>query len=399
MGEHAFLMLELGLLLLVLGALGTIAWRVGVSAVPLFLLAGLAFGEGGVFAVAQAGEFLDVAAELGVVLLLLSLGLEFSADEFSQALRRHTPSGIVDFLLNATPGFVAGMLLGLPWQGSLALAGVTWISSSGIVSRTISDLGRLGNRETPSVLSILVLEDIAMAVFLPLLGVSLAGGSPAEAVSGVLLASGVVLGVLYLSRRLSARLNVFLTHTKDEQVLLRILGLTLVVAGVSELVGASAAVGAFLVGLAAPQEAADRARPILRPLRHLFGALFFLSFGYHVDPASIPSVLPAAVSLAVVTTATKLITGWFAAGRDGVATRGRVRAGTALVARGEFSIVIAGLAVAAGVSDISSVATAYVLLLAVCGPIMARYADSLARPVSRLEARLTSGKPGPAQPG
>jgi CPA2 family monovalent cation:H+ antiporter-2 len=387
MSEHAALLLELGLLLLVLGGVGALAWRIGISAVPMFLLAGLAFGEGGVFAAETVGDFLATSAEIGVVLLLLSLGLEFSADEFAAALRRHTPSGVVDFVLNATPGFVAGALLGLPWQGSMAMAGVTWISSSGIVSRTLRDLGRLGNRETPSVLSILVLEDIAMAVFLPLLSVFLIGGGPGAAARGVALAMGVVLLVLWLSRRLAPQLTAFLSHTNDEQVMLRLLGLTLLVAGIAEAVGASAAVGAFLVGLAAPPEAAARIRPILRPLRDLFGAIFFLHFGYDIDPSLILPVLPAALGLAVVTALTKLVTGWYAAGRDGVGVRGRVRAGTALVSRGEFSVVIAGLAVTAGIGDIGPLATSYVLVLAVAGPIMTRYAAEVARPVERVLLR------------
>lgn len=392
MGEHAALLLELGLLLLVLGGLGTLSWRVGISAVPLYLLAGLAFGEGGLLPAERAGEFLELAAQLGVVLLLLGLGLEFSAEEFNNALRRHAPSGVVDFVLNAPPGLIAGWLLGLPWPGVVAMAGITWISSSGIISRTLGDLGRLANRETPAVLSILVLEDIAMAVYLPLLGVLLIGGAASQAVVSVLIAVGVVLGVLILSRRLSGLLNRLLSHSDDEQVMLRLLGIALLVAGVTEWVGASAAVGAFLVGLAIPDESAQRARVLMRPLRDLFGAAFFLSFGFGVDPANIVPVLPGALTLAAVTMATKVGTGWFAAGRDGVATRGRIRAGTALVARGEFSIVVAGLAVASGISTIGPFATAYVLLLAISGPILTRFADDLARPVVRLQA-------GRRQPG
>jgi CPA2 family monovalent cation:H+ antiporter-2 len=85
------------------------------------------------------------------------------------------------------------------------------------------------------------------------------------------------------------------------------------------------------------------------------------------------------LALAVVTTLTKLGTGWYAAGRDGVAARGRRRAGTALVARGEFSIVIAGLAVAAGYAGVGPVATGYVLVMAVLGPVLARLVEPAAR--------------------
>lgn len=383
MKSDPLFLLEFGVLLLLLGAAAAVAWRIGLSAVPLFLLAGLAIGDGGILATPAAAPFLEVAAGIGVVLLMLTLGLEFSAREFSEALKRHAPSGLVDLVLNATPGLVAGLLLGLPIPGALALAGITWISSSGIVSRTLVDLGRLGYRETPAVLSILVLEDIAMAAYLPLLGVVLAGSGVLAGVGGVAIGVGTVSVALVLAPRVGPSMARLLTHDSNEQVLLRVLGLTLVVAGAAELLGVSSAVGAFLVGLAIPGETAATARTVLEPLRDLFAAAFFLSFGYSTDPADITPVLPAALGLAVVTAVTKTATGWYAARRDGVGARGRWRAGTALIARGEFSVVIAGLAVGAGVVELGPIATAYVLLLAVAGPIIARLVGQHRDPAPR----------------
>jgi monovalent cation:H+ antiporter-2, CPA2 family len=107
-------------------------------------------------------------------------------------------------------------------------------------------------------------------------------------------------------------------------------------------------------------------------------------------------VLGWAVLLAVVTTLTKLATGWWAAARVGVGALGRARAGAALVARGEFSIVIAGLAVGvAGVSDeLSALATAYVLLMAVLGPVAARVVEPVTRGIrNRVVARRQSPAP------
>ncbi|MGY1826596.1 MULTISPECIES: cation:proton antiporter [unclassified Blastococcus] len=377
MDHVAALLLELGLLFLGLSALGLLARRLGLSPIPFILLAALALGEGGVVPMDNAAPFLEAAAEIGVVLLLLTLGLEFSATELFASFRRHAPSGLVDLVLNGPPGFVAGLLLGLPWQGALALGGVTYISSSGIIARLLGDLGRLTNRETPAVLSVLVLEDLAMALFLPLLVVALAGQGPMSAVAGVGLAVGAVLLVLLAAQRHGHRLGRLLSHDDDEQVMLRLIGLTLLVAGAAQAMGASAAVGAFLVGLALPATFAERARAILGPLRDLFAATFFVAFGLATDPGAIVPVLPAALALAAVTTATKIGTGWFAAKRDGVAVPGRLRAGTALVARGEFSIVIAGLAVAAGIPAVGPVATGYVLVLAVTGPVLTRFVEPL----------------------
>jgi len=376
----ADLLLEFGLVLFVLGILGGLSRRVGVSPVPLYLLAGLILGEGGVVGLDASTGFLRVGAELGLILLLLTLGLEFSADEFASVLRRHIPSGVLDFVLNATPGAVAGWLLLDSWVGALVMAGVTWVSSSGIVARVVHDLGRLANRETPAVLGVLVLEDVVMAAYLPLVAVVVAGGSAAAVVIAVSASVTAVLVVLLGSHYFGERIGTRLTDAEDEQVLLRVLGITLVVAGLTTLLDASAAVGAFVVGLALTGQAAARSRALLSPLRDLFAAVFFVSFGLSVDPSTLPPVLLAASLLAVITLVTKVLTGWYAAGRDGAGPRGRMRAGLVLAARGEFAVVIAGLAVAAGYEDAGPLTAAYVLILAVASPILARFADWFAIP-------------------
>ncbi|MFP5252587.1 MAG: cation:proton antiporter [Actinomycetes bacterium] len=366
------LLLELGVVLAALTVLGTVARRYGLSPVPLYLLTGLALGDGGIAPVPAAGPFIADAAAIGLVLLLLTLGLEFSVSELSSSLRRHVPSAGVDIALNATPGAVAGWLLGLDTVGVVALAGATYISSSGIIARLLGDLRRLGNRETPSVLSVLVLEDFAMAAYLPLLAVLASGGTPLQALVGVLVAVGALVVAFAVSARWGHHMGRVLTHPDNEQLMLRILAVTLIVAALAELVHASAAVGAFLVGLTLTGETADRAREVLTPLRDLFAAIFFLSIGLSVDPAELLPMLPAALTLAVVTGATKLLTGGYAARRDGVARRGRLRAGTALVTRGEFSLVILGLAGAAD-GRLGALVTGYVLVLAVTGPVLMRY--------------------------
>ncbi|BBZ07925.1 potassium transporter [Mycolicibacterium doricum] len=377
MEVSATLLLELGAILAALTVLGTIARRFALSPIPLYLAAGLALGEGGLVPLPAAGGFVETSASIGVVLLLLTLGLEFSIGEFASSLRRHLPSAWLDLVLNAAPGAVAGWLIGLDGVGILALAGVTWISSSGVIARLLSDLRRLGNRETPSVLSILVLEDFAMAAYLPLLAVLAAGGTFLQAVFGMAIAIGALAMAFVVSYRWGHHVGRLVAHPDNEQLLLRVLGLTLIVAALAEFIHASAAVGAFLVGLTLTGEAAERARTVLTPLRDLFAAIFFLAIGVSVDPAALLPMLPVAFALAAVTAVTKVITGQFAARRDGVARPGQLRAGTALIARGEFSLVIIGL-VGASVEGLEAVATPYVFILAMVGPVLARFAGGRA---------------------
>jgi monovalent cation:H+ antiporter-2, CPA2 family len=373
---EASVFLELGALLLGLALVGQVALRFGISPIPLYLLGGLAFGEGGIVAFESPEEFIEVGAEIGVLLLLLMLGLEYSASELVGNLRANAPAGLVDLVLNGVPGLLAGLLLGWSFPAALALAGVTYISSSGVIAKLLGDLNRLGNRETPVVLSILVIEDLAMAVYLPVLGTLLAGVGLLVGGTTVGVALLAVTAILVLSLRFGGHVSRFISSDDKENLLLRLLGITLLVAGIAQQTQVSAAVGAFLVGIALSGEVAEGARELLAPLRDLFAAVFFVFFGLQTDPGAIPQVAVVALLLGLVTALTKVATGWYAAGRAGIAPRGRLRAGTALIARGEFSVVIAGLAVAAGVEpELGPLAAAYVLLLAVTGPVLARLAE------------------------
>jgi len=381
--SSAGILIELGAILLGLGVLARLAHRFGLSPIPLYLIAGLAFGQGGLIPLAHTAEFISIAAEIGVILLLLLLGFEYTAEELVDNLRTSVRAGVADFIFNFVPGFVAGLLLGWSITTAVVLGGITYVSSSGVIAKTLSDLGRLGNRETPTILAILVFEDLAMALFLPVVTGLLVGGGVAK--TGVLVATAVtavaliLAGALYFGRRLSNWVH----SPNDEVLLLLILGITLLVAGLAEQLKVSAGVGAFLVGIALSGRVAHGARQILTPLRDLFAAVFFVFFGLQTDPSEIPGVLAVAVALAVVTAATKVGVGWWAAKRAGVGARGRRRAGVALIPRGEFSIVIAGLAVTAGrESQLGPLAASYVMIMAIAGPILARVVGGGNAPVA-----------------
>ncbi|MFI0241392.1 cation:proton antiporter [Streptomyces sp. NPDC016845] len=397
--HSAVFLIEFGAIVLALGLLGRFAVRLKFSPVPLYLLAGLLFGAGGIVPLGGSEEFIEVGAEIGVVLLLLMLGLEYTAADLVGHLKTHAPAGGVDFLLNALPGAAAALLLGWGPVAAVVLAGVTWVSSSGVIAKVLGDLGRLGNRETPVVLSILVLEDLAMAVYLPILTALLAGSGLLAGSATLAVALAAVGVVLLAAVRYGRVISRFVSSDDPEKLLLVVLGTTLLVAGVAQQLQISAAVGAFLVGIALSGEVAEHTHHVLMPLRDLFAAVFFVFFGLNTDPATIPPVLLPALVLVVVTAATKVATGYWAARRAGVGTRGRWRAGGALVARGEFSIVIAGLGVSSGVDPtLGSFATAYVLLLVVLGPPAARFMEPLAQwlpaPGNRRRAVPAAVEPG-----
>ena len=377
MDESALFLVELGAVVLALGVMARLAGRLGISPIPLYLIAGLALGEGGLIPVVTSEDFIEFGAELGVIFLLLMLGLEYSARELVQGVRSVAAAGLADFVLNFTPGFVTGLILGLGAVPSVFFGGVTYVSSTGIVAKLLEDLGWSGNRETPVVLSILVFEDLAMAFLLPVLGVLALGATLASAAFTVGLAVAVIVVIIAVVARSGDRFGSLVFHHSDEVSLLSLFGLTLLVGGLAEGVNISAAVGAFLVGIGVSGDSVGRARSLLTPLRDLFAAVFFVFFGLQTDPTDIPDVALAAIAVAVVTGATKVGVGWWAARRVGVGRQGRLRTGALLVARGEFSIVIAGLAASlAGGQELAALSATYVLIMAVSGPIAAKIADA-----------------------
>ena len=393
-GEQAVVLLELGAIFLVLAVLGRAARRFGLSPIPVYLLAGLPFGAGGLGPI-FGGEFAQVGATIGVILLLFMLGLEFTADELRSNLRNNLPVGGVDLVVNALPGVATGLLLGWGPIGAAVLGGVTYISSSGVISKALNDLHWVGNRETPTVLSILVLEDLAMAVYLPTIAVVIAGGT---LLSGLLSVGAAVLTAtlaLVVAFRFGETVSRLLGTESRELLLLSTFGVILLIGGLAEMAQVSAGVGAFLVGIAISGDVADRVGELLAPLRDLFAAVFFVFFSLQIDAGQIPVVLGVAAVLAVVSALSKMATGWWAARRAGLRVRARARAAATLTPRGEFSIIIASLAISAGVEiELGPLAAAYVLITAVAGPTLMRASDPLGEYLlSRQRLRASEARP------
>lgn len=369
--DYSLLFIELGSVAVGLAVLGRLAQRWGLSAISLYLLGGLAFGRGGFAPLNLSKDFIQLGAEIGVLLLLFMLGLEYSGEQLTQSLRKGFYGAGIDLLLNFPPGLITGLLLGWTPLASVLLGGITLITSSGIVARLLSELGRMSAPETPPILSILVLEDLMMAVYLPLMAALLVGGGRAKTLISVAVACATVSIVLFLATRFGSALSRIIAHQSDEVMLLTVLGAVLLVAGVAQHLRVSAAIGAFLVGIAISGPITEQSHRLVTPLRDLFAATFFFFFGLEIDPRSLPPVLFTAIALAVASIAAKTLTGYWATHGIGMERRSRIKAGLMLVPHGEFSIVIAGLG-ASIEPRLGSLSAAYVLLMAIFGPVLTR---------------------------
>jgi CPA2 family monovalent cation:H+ antiporter-2 len=369
--DFAPIFIELGALIIGLAVLSRLARRWGVSSIPLYLIAGLACGKGSLVPLNLSKGFIQAGAEVGVLLLLFMLGLAYSGDELKQNLRSGLPAVALDFVLNFPPGLLVGFLLGWQLIPAVLLGGVTFVSSSGIIARLLSESDRMKRPETPTVLSILVLEDLVMAVFLPVAAVLIAGGGPTRiliSIAAAVISTGLA---FFVAIRYGRFFSSLLTHQSDETILLTIFGSVLLIAGLMQRLQISAAIGAFLVGIAISGPITEQSVRLLSPLRDLLAAIFFFFFGLEINPRSLLPVLLVASALAVATTLTKVLTGYWSTYGMKLGLHTRLRAGLTLVAHGEFSIVIAGLGVALE-PRLGPLAAAYVLLMAIGGPIVAR---------------------------
>lgn len=374
--ENSALLAEIGAALLVLGIVAFIANKLKFSVVPLYLLIGLAIGEGGLVPLSLSEEFLNTGAQIGAIMLLLLLGLEYSAYDLAKAFQDRKSAGLLDFVANATPGFALGWLLGWGLGGALALAGITYVSSSGIAAQLIKEMGWRRSEVSKRAIGVLVFEDLALAPYLPLLTSIVLGVSAISGIISVSLALAITGLVILVSFRGTAKWSKILDPNEPGGLLLTVFGAALLAAGLADLVGFSGVVAAFLIGLLLTGEVAETARARLSPIRDIFSAIFFLFFGITTDPADLPAVLPLALLLTALGIAGKYLVGWWVT-RDLSDPMSAWRATGFLIARGEFSMVIAALAAPIVLSvQLQALTLAYVILTAFAASVVLRFSRS-----------------------
>ena len=364
---------EIGAALLVLGLVAFLANKIKFSVVPLYLLIGLALGNGGFIPLSLSEEFLVTGAQIGAIMLLLLLGLEYSAYDLAKSFKERKSAGVIDVIANATPGFLIGFALGWGIPGALALAGITYVSSSGIAAQLIKEMGFRKSEVSKRAIGVLVFEDLALAPYLPLLSAVILGVSVWSGLLTVGLALAITGLVILVSFKGSSRFQKFLDPNEPGGLLLTVFGTALLAAGLADLVGFSGVVAAFLIGLLLTGEVAEAARSRLMPLRDIFAAIFFLFFGITTDPSELPAVLPLAFVLTVGGIGGKYAVGWWVT--SDLTDRLAVWRTTAfLIPRGEFSIVIAALAAPAVLSvNLQALTLAYVILTAFTASMILRF--------------------------
>jgi len=359
----ALILVEMGGVLVLLGLISFIATKLKFSAVPFFLLIGLAFGNGGLIPLNLSDTFLDLGAEWGAILLLLLLGLEYTASELIGTMRERKSLALID-LINFIPGVIVALFLGWGFVGALLLGGITYVTSSGIATQFIKEARWQRLESTKRSIAVIVIEDLVLAPYLPILSAITSAVAVATGLISISTALIITGAALIFSARGGHIPFTPVLFGDTATLLLGVFGAALLASGLASLVGFSGAVAAFLVGLLLTGDIAIVARVRLAPLRDLFASIFFLFFGLTTDPRDIVEVLVPALVLASLGIASKFITAWWCV-RDVNEPHKVTRSAALLLARGEFSIVIAGLgASAAFATDLQALTIGFVIITA-----------------------------------
>ena len=356
-------LVALGGAFLAAGLLARAGRRIELPTIPLFMVAGIVFGpETPGIALFDDPADLEVLAALGLVFLLFYIGLEFSVDELTGGGRSLILAGGAYLLFNVGGGLLFGLALGWGGAETLVFAGILGISSSAIVSKLLVELGRLQNRETPLILGIIIIEDVFLALYLALLSPVLGDAQGAgEVVADIALAFGLLLAFIAIARWVGRVVVKLVDAKEDELFIVCFIGVALLVAGLSEELG----------------------------VKYAFGALFFFSFGLTIDPGDVLSVAAPVLAAVVITFVLNLAAGVVAARIRDLDREAAANIGLSLVSRGEFALVLASLAAAAGLDErLAPFVAGYVLVLAILGPLAATRA-SLFRPL--IPRRLVGG--------
>lgn len=401
----ADVLLELGLMFAAIASVGALANRLGQSVIPFYIVVGMLLSEFVLGRVAlpvlgttfiPESEFITIGAELGIVFLLFFLGLEFNLDRLLDRRAEIGTAGTID-LANFGAGFVIGWIVFGTFLPAFLVAGIVYISSSAVITKSLIDLGWIANDEAEPMLGTLVYEDLFIAVYLAVASaIVLGGGGIAEAAFDIGVAIAFILVLLllvYFGTAWFARL----VETDDHEfIVLRAIGVLVLIAGAALSLGVSEAVAAFFVGMAfSSTDHVHQIEALLEPLRDTFAAVFFFWIGLVTDPLLFGAVAGLILLAVLVTTPTKLVTGFLGGRAFGLDTRRSTRVALGMTTRGEFSLIIATIAISgaeAGTFDpalaatINAFAVGYVLVMAILGTTLMQYSGPFERfATSRLD--------------
>ncbi|MBU8804235.1 K(+)/H(+) antiporter subunit KhtU [Bacillus subtilis] len=388
------LVFEVGTALVLVAIASVIANKIKFSIIPFLIVLGMLVGphapKMGIIDLTfiESSEIIEFFGRMGVLFLLFYLGLEFSVGKLIKSGKSIAVGGTIYILINFSLGLLYGFITGFSFLEVLILAGVITISSSAIVAKVLVDLKRTANPETELILGIIMFEDIFLAVYLSVVSGLVLGDatSVGSALLSILIAFGYMLLFFIAARKLPPLLNKLLDIRSNEVFIIVIFAALFFIAGFSETIHVAEAIGALLLGLVFSEtEHSDRIEHLVVPFRDFFGAMFFFSFGLSIDPFSLGEAVWLALGAVILTILGNFIAGMVAGRRAGLSHKASSNIGLTIVSRGEFSIIVANLGIAGGLSaTLKPFAALYVLILAILGPLVTKESKRIYRLLNKV---------------
>ncbi|RNJ80182.1 MAG: cation:proton antiporter [Nitrosopumilus sp. B06] len=357
--------------IMIIGAVITLAFfKIKQPLIIGYLFAGMLIGplspfwswvlpDGGLptdeFAVGLLSDIsaLNLFAEIGVILLLFVIGIEFPYAKIKSIGRVAIGIGTVGLFMTLGVVFYAASALGLEFMDALFISAALSISSTAIIVKILEDMGRIRKESSILILGILIVEDVIAVILISTLqSVALVGTVSIESIIVVVVvAAGLIAGTFTVGMRVIPQMIDRVAAAEHREILLlSVLGVCFGYALLANIVGLSVAIGAFLAGvLVAESRSAEVAKLLSSPIKDMFVAIFFISVGALMDVSQLGDYILVAIVLIVVATVMKLGGSMIGSILFGQKRSNAVRSAFTLAApRGEFSIVIVKVGVDIG---------------------------------------------------
>jgi CPA2 family monovalent cation:H+ antiporter-2 len=342
-------------LILIAGALTNLIFRrIRQPLVLGYIIAGFLVGPNfDVLPTVADTQNIDTLAEIGVIFLLFSLGLEFSFKKLMRVGGEASVTAFVEIIFITVAGYYMGILMGWSKMDSLFLGGMLASSSTTIIIRAFDELGVKTKQYARIVFGVLVVEDIVVILLMVLLSTiavtqQFQGSEIIFTILKLLffLALWFIGGIFLLPTLLKKSKNLL----DNEVLLILTLGLCLGMVVLATEVGFSAELGAFIMGsIIAETTSAEKVEHLIRPVKDLFGAVFFVSVGMMIDPEAIIQYGVPVIFVTLLTLFGKLLSTTVGALLSGQPLKQSVQVGMSMAQIGEFAFIVATLGLSLGV--------------------------------------------------
>jgi monovalent cation:H+ antiporter-2, CPA2 family len=366
------LTLAIGLFLLVLFLIGIIGIKlIKIPDILLYILLGLILSK-----FIEESKVIEVAGEIGLVLLFFLLGMKFSVKRLITKSGKVWKGGLLDAFLGVVVTAGISYLFGLDWVSSLIVGGIVYATSSSITAKLLEDKNRTENKESDFILLILIFEDLIAPILVTVL-IGLTGeGFTFTDFLVILLKIALLAGVaIFFAKVIFKKAEPILKEiNQDDIFIVLIAGIALTYGGIAILLGLSEVIGAFLAGMMLSElTIKDKVEKVALPVRNIFLPFFFLNFGLHIELTSEIPYAGLLIVLVIWSLIHKLIVGYFGGQWYGLSRSHSLKAGLSLTQRGEFSVIIAALAT----GELKMFASIYILVIAFIGTILFQLAPRL----------------------